>query len=100
NPNHAAVGLRWKVAVALPGAQAGPISDFSDARLGPDQALEIDCPDIMRRVKAPDFLKGFVVIECGLELDVVAVSTAAADKGQVVTLHTERVPVRRLSAGT
>lgn len=96
NPNRTTVALRWKVAVGLPGAKAGPISKFFDARLGPDAALEIDCPDIMKRVKATDFLKGFVVIECGLELDVVAVYTAAPDKGQVATLHTERVPARRL----
>jgi hypothetical protein len=38
-----------------------------------------------------------VVIETGLELDVVAVYTAAPEKGQVVALHTERVPVRRLA---
>ena len=95
NPSSTTVRLRWKVAVALPGAKAGPVSKFFEARLGPDEALEIDCPDIMERVKTRGFLKGFVVIESGLELDVVAVHTAAPERGQVATLHTERVPPRR-----
>jgi Concanavalin A-like lectin/glucanases superfamily len=97
NPSRTTVRLRWKVAVARPGAKAGPVSRYFEARLGPDEALEIDCPDIMKRTKVRDFLKGFVVINCGLELDVVAVYTAGAERGQVATLHTERVPPRRLA---
>lgn len=98
NPNHTTARLRWKVAVARPGAKAGPVSKFFEARLGPDEALEIDCPEVMKRAKAKGFLKGFVVIESGLELDVVVVYTAAnADGGQVATLHTERVPPRLLA---
>jgi hypothetical protein len=97
NPSRTTVRLRWKVAVARPGAKAGPVSRFFEARLGPDGALEIDCPDIMKRVRARGFMKGFVVIESGLELDVVAVYTAGAERGQVATLHTERVPRRRLA---
>jgi hypothetical protein len=96
NPSSTKVRLRWKVAVALPGAKPGAVSKFAEAVLGPDQALEIDCPDIVRRAKAKGFLKGFVVIESGIELDVVAVYTAGPDKGEVVSLHTERVPARRL----
>jgi Concanavalin A-like lectin/glucanases superfamily len=97
NPNRTTVPLRWKVAVARPGAKAGPVSTFFEARLGPDEALEIDCPDIMKRARARGFLKGFVVIESGLELDIVAVYTAGTERGQVATLHTERLPTRRLA---
>jgi hypothetical protein len=68
--------------------------------------LEIDCPDIFNPeiFKFPQpirrgFLKGFVVIESEVELDVVAVYTAAGAQKQVETLHTERVPARRLTAG-
>ena len=43
-------------------------------------------------------LKGFVVIESDVELDVVAVYTAAGDSGQVQTLHMERVPPRGSTA--
>jgi hypothetical protein len=97
NPSRTTVRLQWKVAVARPGAKTGPVSTVFEARLGPDEALELDCPDIMKRVRARGFLKGFVVIETGLELDVVAVYTAGAERGQVATLHTERVPPRRLA---
>lgn len=98
NPSRITIRLRWKVAVAEPGAKAGPVSKFFDARLGPDEALEIDCPDIRKRVEAKGFLKGFVVIECGLELDVVGVYTATPEKGEITTLDIERVPPRRLTA--
>jgi hypothetical protein len=102
NPTDTAVGLRVKVAVALPGLQPGPVSQFYDAKLEPDEALEIDCPDISnpeifkfeKPIKA-GFLKGFVVIESNVELDVVAVYTAAGREKLVETLHTERVPARQ-----
>src|SRR5437870_4909381 len=40
------VRFQWKIAIAPPGVRGGPISRFFDAVLKPDQALEIDCPDI------------------------------------------------------
>ena len=43
------IAFRKKFAVALPGEKAGPVSRFFDAKLGPDEAFEIDCPDILRR---------------------------------------------------
>ena len=97
NPTYTAVRFRIKIAVALPGLEPGPVSKFFDAKLGPDQALEIDCPDIFKYAETDaNFLKGFVVIETDVELDVVAVYTAAGRDEQVATLHTERVPARRL----
>ena len=99
NPTYTTVRFRIKIAVALPGLEPGPVSKFFDAKLGPDQALEIDCPDIFKYAKTEaDFLKGFVVIETDVELDVVAVYTAAGRDGEVATLHTERVPARRQGA--
>lgn len=90
------VRFQWKIAIAPPGVRGGPISRFFDAVLKPDQALEIDCPDIFKRspVGSP-LLKGFVVLVTPLELDVVAVYTAQpkAEAG-VQTLETERVPAR------
>ncbi len=104
NPTHTKIPFRVKMAVAFPGLKPGPVSEFHDAEVGPDEALEIDCPDIFNpeifkhaEAKA-DFLKGFVVIESKVELDVVAVYTAAGSEGQVETLHTERVPPRRQRA--
>jgi hypothetical protein len=106
NPTYTTIGLRVKIAVALPGLQPGPVSEFHEAKLGPDEALEIDCPDIFNpeifRFREPTqrgFLKGFAVIESDVELDVVAVYTAQGRERLVETLHTERVPSRRVSAG-
>ncbi len=105
NPNDQPIEFKKKIAVALPKQTAGPVSRFFHAKLKSDQALEIDCPDIVERApKLKDFpegfredilkgfLKGFVVIRSHLELDVVAVYTTA--EWQVETMHTERVPYR------
>jgi hypothetical protein len=98
NPSDADVELAVKVAVALPELQVGPVSPFKHARLGPDEALEIDCADARAMADTRDeFLKGFVVIECGAELDVVAVYTAVGANDRVETLHTERVPSRKVA---
>lgn len=100
NPTYRRIRFRKKVAVALPHEEAGPVSDFSSAELGPDEALEIDCEDILEHAHHDwDFLKGFVVIQSRVELDIVAVYTAAGAEERVSTFHTERVPVRRLEVG-
>jgi len=106
NPTYKTIGMRAKVAVALPGLQPGPVSEFFQAKLGPDEALEIDCPDIHNpqifRFPQPiraGFLKGFVVIESDVELDVVAVYSTSGKDGVVNTFHTERVPARQRAAG-
>ena len=97
NPGREGVHFRKKIAVALPSEKAGPVSRFFEARLGPDEALEIDCPDIQRHAGAGNerFLKGFVVIESPTELDVVAVYTAAGSTGQIQTMALERVPAQK-----
>lgn len=93
NPISDTVKFRKKVAVALPGEKAGPVSRFYDAALKYDEAMEIDCPDILKHADVEEgFLKGFVVIQSPSELDVVAVYTTA--EWQVESLHTERVPYR------
>jgi hypothetical protein len=71
------MSFRKKVAIALPREVSGPVSPFTEARLGPDEALEIDCEDIRKLAdSSADFVKGFVVIESKVELDVVAMYTA------------------------
>ncbi len=101
NPLYSRVRFKVKVAIALPGLRAGPVSAFRDVELGPDEALEIDNPDIHKLAGLDgDFLKGFVVIESSTELDVVAVYTAGAGRDQVAVLHMERVPARRAAAGS
>lgn len=96
NPNERGIGFKKKFAIALPGEKAGPISKFFDAKLGPDEAFEIDCPDILQRTETRQgFLKGFAVIESAMELDVVAVYTAAGATRMVETMEIERVKPRR-----
>jgi hypothetical protein len=96
NPSRGAAKLRWKVALTLPGVVPGPITAFSEAELKPDQALEIECRDIVGKSPRMRFYKGFVVIQSETEFDVVGVYTAAqAGDGRVVALEIERVPVRR-----
>jgi hypothetical protein len=96
NPTNQRVAFHKKFAIALPEEKAGPVSRFFDAKLGPDEAFEIDCPDIVRRTHyEASFLKGFAVIVTDVELDVVAVYTAAGATGHVETLGLERVSPRR-----
>lgn len=100
NPTGRGFGFRKKFVIAPPLEKAGPAPKVAGAELGPDQAFEIDCQDILKHLvigeqATPAFVKGFVVIESGAELDVVAVYTAAGASGQVETLHIERVQPRR-----
>lgn len=100
NPGRSAVDLAVKVAVALPGLQAGPVSKFHNVQLGPDEALEIDCSDISEYIETKEeFLKGFVVIESESDLDVVTVYTAMGREESIETLHIERVPSRQREVG-
>lgn len=96
NPTDGLVPFRYKVAIALP-SKPGPVSRFFDRRLAEDEALEIDCPQIMDILKKMQFktkfAKGFVVIESDVDLDVVAVYTVQDSRS--VALYIERVRPRR-----
>lgn len=90
--------FRWKVAIANPG-EPGPVPVYSRGRrLGPDQALEIDCRQVMSAVPFPPprFIKGYVVIESDAELDVVAVYSGSPGACGSNSFHTERVQPRRV----
>ena len=100
NPHNNGVEFKKKFAVALPREEPGPVSQFFGAKLGPDQAMEIDCPEIMELIRqstgfAAELIKGFAVIETEVELDVVAVYTVAGATGAIETLFLERVPPRQ-----
>jgi len=91
-----------KIALARLGAP-GPMTGFQPyIPLPYDAALDFNCRWIASRLIAanipvPAFYTGFLVIQSRYELDVVAVYTAAANNNQqVATMHTERVPVRRV----
>lgn len=93
------VTFRWKVAIGFPHSKVGPASDFLEATLCADEALEIDCSDIKKRIaKDIEHAEGWVVIESPLELDVVAVyGTSELKDGTVNAFHTERVHPRCLA---
>jgi len=100
NPLERPVRFRKKIAVALPHEEPGPVSQFFEARLGPDEALEIDREDIFEHAQVgDDFLKGFVVIHSDVQLDVVAVYTAAGEDRGVNTLDVEVVLPRQREVG-
>jgi zinc metalloprotease ZmpB len=101
NPTDRTIRFRKKVAIALPGERPGHVSAFTFNVLGPDEALEIDCADIYHRVGLPEgcFLKGFVVIHSLVELDVVAVYSAAGADGHVATLDVEYIGPRITKPG-
>ncbi len=101
NPHLETARFRKKVAVALPGETPGTVFPFVHTSLDADEAFEIDCPDILRHSERDaGFLKGFVVVETDLELDIVAVYTVAGKRwlwpptSMVKSIHTERVPPR------
>jgi len=97
NGGSEAVSVKKRFAVALPGEEAGPVSEVVEARLRSGEAFEIDCPDISRHVRASGFVKGFVTLESRTSLDVVGVYAAARPSdGQVVSEEIERVPGRKI----
>lgn len=75
------VRFRKKAVRALPqGVEQPPPSEFRVDLLQPNRALEIDCTnirDLLGGPPPPEFIKGFVVLLSDVELDVVAVYTAA-----------------------
>jgi hypothetical protein len=85
-----------RFAIALPEERPGKISNFFGGTLGPDEAMTIDCENIYKHTQVPSgqFLEGFALIYALVELDVVPVYTAG--HSEVETVHSERVPVRRL----
>ena len=97
NPAEKPVVGRIKVAVASPNGRPGQISRFVDFKLGPDEAISIDCGQLYARfgIKS-EFTDGFTVVESETELDVIAVYSAAGASGKVEALETERAPARLL----
>ena len=85
-----------RFAIALPAEKPGPISKFFSGVLGPEEAMTIDCENIYMHTQVPSgqFLEGFAVIYALSELDVVPVYTAG--HSEVESVHSERVPIRRL----
>jgi len=100
NPNEEGFEFRKRFSIALPGEKAGRVSRFFNTKLGPAEAFEIDCPDILGHLGVEGFVKGFAVIESKQELDVVAVYTAAGSTRMIETMDVEYVKPRRQAGGT
>ena len=100
NPAMKGIEFRKKFAIALPGQKAGKVSKWFPAKLGPDEAFDIECREIFERSGASGFATGFAVIESRTELDVVAVYTAAGSTGGVETMDIETVKGRRIGDDT
>ena len=104
--------IQKKAVIALPqGQPPGPISNFARDLLLPNQALEVDCSNIVAlfppTIVLPAFIKGFVEIISPVELSVVAVYTAQTCRGVppddlcsvLGELDLEVVPQRSFSVG-
>lgn len=85
-----------RFSLALPGEKPGKISEFFGGSLGPDESMSIECDNIYKHTgtASGSFIDGFALLYSPTELDVVSVYTAGSN--EVQTLHTERVPVRKL----
>jgi CARDB len=94
NPSERVVKFFKKLALTFPPGKQRPgkILPIGDDRLGPDEALAVDCMDISSRLfpngfPAP-YITGFVVIQSPESLDVTAVyTTAGLDADGRVTTH-------------
>lgn len=94
NPFEEAVSYRSKL------ASPRAISAWQSERTLKDDAVaNINCSDVPKyKLPATPGFEGFLVIESTMELDVVAVYTAAPINGnQVSTMDVERVPARRIN---
>ncbi|MBI4288408.1 MAG: hypothetical protein HY671_08290 [Chloroflexi bacterium] len=86
-----------KVAIALPQDQPrGPVTKKVGAKLGPNGAVEVDCYNIVAILEGTasakaEFLKGFLVIESPVELEVTAVYTAEELEEKGIRTDVERV---------
>jgi CARDB len=88
NPTEREVQFFKKLALTFPPGKQRPgkIMPIGEDRLGPDEALAVDCMDVSSRLfpnglPAP-YITGFVVIQSPESLDVTAVYTTAALDGE------------------
>ncbi len=102
NSSAKAVEVKKRFVVAFPGEDCGPKTKTFEAKLDGDGAFEIDRDNIFAHTKdigVTNWIKGFVILQCVAELDVVAVYTVLG-KGGNVSIHTERVPARKIALRT
>jgi hypothetical protein len=84
NPNDIPATFSKKLALSIPpgGEKPGRVIPIAKEKLLSDEAMEVDCQDVVRRVfptgLPTPLIDGFIVIESDSSLDVTAVYTAAA----------------------
>jgi hypothetical protein len=101
NPDKCKDANFWlKIGIAELNLQS-PVSRYiGPFPLRPDGMVELDCPLIKFMIAEllvsppPAFVKGYMVIESDIELDVVAVYSGTAGSSAGNSFHTERVPAR------
>lgn len=92
-----ATAFQHKVAIALPLDQPrGPVTRLVDAKLGPNEALEVDCHNVVAMLggatsAVAEFLKGFLVIESPVELEVTSVYTAEELQENGISIDVEQI---------
>lgn len=95
NPNPEGVRFFKKLALTFPPDEQAPgqVMPIGNDCLEYDEALEVDCIDIKRRLfpngfPPPGYIKGFLIIQSNKSLDVTAVyTTAGLDKQGNVSNH-------------
>jgi hypothetical protein len=97
NPNSTPVDIRKLFSLGSAFEKSLIVSEVIGATVGKMETVEVQCSEILKVANAPNGQTGFAVIDSPAELDVVSVLTAGPIKGEVATLHTERVPPRRVT---
>ena len=94
NPSERTVKLRVKIALG----RKRLISRFVDEKLGPDEVTRFVCDDIREKFEMTLIhgAEGFLVIESRESLDVIAVYTAGAVRGDVASIDVKDVRERRI----
>ena len=96
NANRGGAGLLWKLAFTFPAPPQlpGPVTEFVEAPLGNNEALEVDCEDIpCPNDEGPPYCKGFVIIKSRHSLDVTAVYTVG-DGDTALGIDVEQIQER------
>jgi hypothetical protein len=100
NPSAQTVQLRKKIAVTFPAGrqEPGEVSRFLEDMLAPDEALKVDCDQILEDfgVAFIHGAEGFLVVESTRSLDVVAAYTAGGVGSEVASIAVEQIPERRV----
>jgi CARDB protein len=110
NPQREDTTFFKKLALTIPPGRQRPgkVIPIATDKLGPDEALAVDCEDLRRRLfngtlPAP-YIEGFVVIQSPQSLDVTAVySTAALNREGIAeshsSVHVEQIRERTVKVG-